>query len=55
MPAHVSPCSVFKVGFYVTYVTNEYQVGEDATDVAEFEVGLALSIIFFKRVEGFSL
>ena len=45
MPAHVSPCSVFKVGFYVTYVTNEYQVGEGATDVAEFEVGLAFSFI----------
>jgi len=55
VPAHVSPCSVFKVGLYVTYVTNEYQVGEGAADVAEFEVGLALSFIFFKRVEGFSL
>ena len=47
MPAHDRPCSVFKVGFYVTYVTNEYQVGEDATDAAELEVGLALSIYFF--------
>ena len=55
MPAHVSPCSVFKVGLYVTYVTNVYQVGEGAADVAELEVGLALSLFFFKRVEGFSL
>ena len=45
MPAHASPGSEFKVGVNVTYVANEYQVGVGATDVAEFEVGLAFSFI----------
>ena len=43
MPAHASPGSVFKVGVYVTYVANEYQVGVGATEVAEFEADFALT------------
>ena len=49
MPAHASPVSEFKVGVNVTYVANEYQVGVGATEVAEFEADLLLTLFLASK------